>query len=335
MSRSGQAPCLPACQVTVLTSRGEPIPRRLLLLALPLSLASPAAAEARATATVSQVSQTATPGGKVSVSVGLLGVRSCTLRAGRARHLARTAGATQVRFGFRVHRRARAGRHVVRIGCAPAATTQVRVTVRRTAANRRGAGQSLITGSVSSRVIRPAAAAPAPGAAPGASAPGASAPAPSAPGTPTGAMTPERAAAEADAWWPRVRAAKDRRWRNGQCTDWAQSKRPDIVERVEKHVMAQLLLHPGTPFEPLSWVGADWDDNARRAGLEVVLTPRTGAIAVQERGVDGAGASSGHVSYVEEVLPDGRFRVSEMHSPVLGQVTTSVRRAGPGWSFIP
>ena len=307
------------------------MPRRLLLLALPLSLAAPAVADARATATVSRLSQTATPGGKVGVSVRLLDVRSCKLRAGRSWHVAGTAGATQVRFGFRVHRRARPGRHVVRIECAPGGTTLVRVTVRRTAANRRRAVRTLVTGRVSSRVIRPGADAPAP-----ASAPGTASPAPaSAPGTPPGAMTPERAAAEADAWWPRVRAAKDRRWRNGQCTDWAQRKRPDIVERVEKHVMAQMLLDPAAPFEPLSWVGADWDDNARRAGLEVVLVPRAGAIAVQERGVDGAGAGSGHVSYVEEVLPDGRFRVSEMHSPVLGQVTTSVRRAGPGWSFIP
>ena len=305
------------------------MPRRLLLLALPLSLAGPAAADARSTATVSQVSHTTTPGGKVDVSVGLLGVSSCTLRAGRSRHVARTAGATQVRFGFRVHRRARAGRHVVRIGCAPGGTTQVRVTVRRTAANRRRAVRTLVAGRVSSRVIRPGAE-PAPATA----APGAAAPNPSG-SAPAGAMTPERAAAEADVWWARVRAVKDRRWRNGQCTDWAQSKRPDIVERVEKHVMAQMLLHPNAPFEPLSWVGADWDDNARRAGLEVVSTPRAGAIAVQERGVDGAGETSGHVSYVEEVLPDGRFRVSEMHSPVLGQVTTSVRRGGQGWSFIP
>lgn len=57
-------------------------------------------------------------------------------------------------------------------------------------------------------------------------------------------------------------------------------------------------------------------------------------MAVQEHGVDGAGAASGHVAYVEQVLADGRFRVSEMNAPMPLQVSSSVRLAGAGWSFI-
>ena len=54
-------------------------------------------------------------------------------------------------------------------------------------------------------------------------------------------------------------------FRNGQCTDWAAQKRPDIVERGTVQLWADYLA--GDERAIANWNGGFWDDTARAAGL--------------------------------------------------------------------
>jgi hypothetical protein len=94
----------------------------------------------------------------------------------------------------------------------------------------------------------------------------------------------------------------------GQCTEWAYLKRPDIVDTaVAKSGIAG------------DWNAWRWATIARGAGLSVGTQPAVGAIAVFPQGVGGAGAT-GHVGYVEKVLPNGSYTLSEQNfngSPLL------------------
>jgi hypothetical protein len=116
-----------------------------------------------------------------------------------------------------------------------------------------------------------------------------------------------QATAEAKAWWKSQGVTLLTVFRNGQCTDWASRKRPDIVERVEEAAYAAKLLHK--PFPKVDFVAKDWAAAATAAGLTVSPTPVKGAIAVWQPGVEGA-LGTGHVGYVESV-GKGAFRVSE------------------------
>lgn len=66
--------------------------------------------------------------------------------------------------------------------------------------------------------------------------------------------------------------------------------------------------------KPLMQLGsaASWAANAPSRGFAVGRTPRAGAVAVFQPGVEGAGAN-GHVAVVEQVLSGGWFIVSEMN----------------------
>ena len=55
----------------------------------------------------------------------------------------------------------------------------------------------------------------------------------------------------------------------------------------------------------------NWADSAQRCGFEVNTRPAPGAIAVFPPGVQDANPTYGHVAVVEEVNPDGSYRVSE------------------------
>jgi surface antigen len=55
-----------------------------------------------------------------------------------------------------------------------------------------------------------------------------------------------------------------------------------------------------------------WRDQARNAGRWVSKTPTQGAVMVLQHGVLGAGASTGHVAYVESVNATS-FVVSEQN----------------------
>lgn len=78
----------------------------------------------------------------------------------------------------------------------------------------------------------------------------------------------------------------------GYCTWWAATRRAQIGRPVPANLGD-------------AWT---WDDNGRRAGLLVNNSPAPGAVIVTS-----TSRRPGHVAFVEEVLPDGSVRVSEMN----------------------
>jgi len=109
-------------------------------------------------------------------------------------------------------------------------------------------------------------------------------------------------------------------FQNGQCTQWAAQKRPDIVKRAVLAIVNDELA-TSQPEGMGDWTAKNWPLLGLLAGLREGHTPRAGAVVVFQPGVDGAGAPTGHVAYVERVYKDGRTRISEMHFPLLGRVT--------------
>jgi surface antigen len=106
---------------------------------------------------------------------------------------------------------------------------------------------------------------------------------------------------------------------NGQCTMWAQERRPDIVRQGVEAIVAHEIAS-GQPENMGDWDARYWPANARQAGIPTGNVPRARALIVFQPGVLGAG-SSGHIAYVQRVLPGGSFLISEMHAPVLWRVT--------------
>ena len=123
---------------------------------------------------------------------------------------------------------------------------------------------------------------------------------------------------------------------NGQCTMWAQERRPDIVRQGVEAIVAGEIAHD-RPENMGNWDARFWPANARQAGIPTGHTPRAHALIVFAPGVLGAG-SSGHIAYVQRVYPDGSFLISQMHAPVLWRVThqrlTAADGRLPGVTFI-
>jgi len=123
---------------------------------------------------------------------------------------------------------------------------------------------------------------------------------------------------------------------NGQCTMWAQERRPGIVRRGVEAIVAREIA-AGQPENMGDWDARFWPANARQAGIPTGHTPRAHALIVFQPGVLGAGAS-GHIAFVQRVFPDGSFLISEMHAPVLWRVThqrlTAAEGRLPGVTFI-
>jgi surface antigen len=123
---------------------------------------------------------------------------------------------------------------------------------------------------------------------------------------------------------------------NGQCTMWAQERRPGIVRQGVEAIVAREIAS-GQPENMGDWDARFWPANARRAGIPTGGTPRAHALIAFQPGVLGAG-SSGHIAFVQRVYPDGSFLISEMHAPVLWRVThrrlTAADGRLPGVAFI-
>ena len=246
----------------------------------------------------------------MSFAVPASGARACTVRAGALRRTATVAGATRARIGFRVARRARAQTWRLTVGCAPLAAQRVLVTVRRRNRAARTT-PSLVAGAIRITAVAPAK--PARTVAPRRPA---AVPVPAGPQL----MSEADALARAQADWATYGPGYLAVFRNGQCTDWAEQKRPDIVERATVRLWADHDM--GRPDPGISWNGGAWDDMARAARLPVGTEPRAGAVATFDPGTMGAGAETGHIAYVQSVdSGDGTFTVSEMNAPLPWQVT--------------
>jgi surface antigen len=106
----------------------------------------------------------------------------------------------------------------------------------------------------------------------------------------------------------------------GQCTDYVAAKRPDVIQTVDIWAYTKFLLAHGGPLG-VNWTARDWAANAQSAGLSTGRVPEAGAVMVFQPGAYGA-HSDGHVAIVDSVHGDGGFTISEMHAPVIGQVST-------------
>jgi surface antigen len=265
--------------------------------------AVPAVAPARAAAT----DRVAHPGERVNVTVGAAGAATCTASVGGARTTVSAAGAARVVVSFRVARRARAGRYRLSISCPPRPTLRVVLRIGRARGGR--IARSPLDGAISVTPVassRPASRQPA---TPVATAPAAGAP-----------MSDADALALAQRYWTTYGGAYLAAFHNGQCTDWAEQKRPDIVERATVRLWADHYM--GLLDTAVNWNGGFWDDTARAARLSVGTEPRAGAAVTFDPGTMGAGATTGHIAYVESVNGDGTFTISEMNAPYPFQVTS-------------
>jgi surface antigen len=123
---------------------------------------------------------------------------------------------------------------------------------------------------------------------------------------------------------------------NGQCTMWAQERRPDIVRQSIEAIVSHELA-TGQAENMGNWNARHWPANARTAGIPTGHAPRTHALIVFQPGVLGADAT-GHIAYVQRVYANGSFLISEMHAPVLWRVThqrlTAADGRLPGVTFI-
>jgi len=277
------------------------------LIAVGLASAALTASAAVADASAS-IALSARPGATVSFTVPAAGASACTVRAGNRRATTTARGATGVRVGFRVARRAAPGPWRITVVCAPRAARSAVLTVRR--ARRTGGSRAgLVAGPL--RVVATGRARSA------AARPPAAAPAPTAPAV-AGPLSETDALARARADWATYGPAYVAVFRNGQCTDWAEQKRPDIVEQATVRLWADHLM--SRPDPGISWDGGYWDDMARAARLPVGTVPRAGAVVTFDPGVMGAGVPTGHIAYVESV-GNGTFTISEMNAPLPWKVT--------------
>lgn len=85
----------------------------------------------------------------------------------------------------------------------------------------------------------------------------------------------------------------------GNCTAYAYDRRIEL----------------GKPLPPIRWGNAaEWTITAQRLGYKVNNTPSVGAIMQNGGGY----RNYGHVAIVEEILPNGDIRISEMNASVSG-----------------
>jgi len=145
----------------------------------------------------------------------------------------------------------------------------------------------------------------------------------------TPALT-EKALKEAREIWPtwESRFTKEAFY-GGQCTELADSKRPDIVARVMETVIAENIMAGVSPYtnQP-DWDAQGWDSNAATAGLTVGAAPQAGAIMVFHDSEYNHATKPGHVAYVDSVSPNGDIEITQEHAPELWAVTTVILTPG-------
>ncbi|MGI8864570.1 MAG: CHAP domain-containing protein [Solirubrobacteraceae bacterium] len=174
------------------------------------------------------------------------------------------------------------------------------------------------------RVYQSGGALPAPAAAASASPPASSSP-------PTPSF-PQASAAElgaaqgqAKAWWVENGASVLSTFHAGismgQCTDYAAEMRQDVVQSVDTWAYTGFLLAHRDGDLGIDWTAKNWLINAQSVGMATGHLPEAGAVMVFQPGAYGA-YSSGHVAIVTSVHADRSFTISEMHAPLVGQLTT-------------
>ena len=108
-------------------------------------------------------------------------------------------------------------------------------------------------------------------------------------------------------------------FQNGECTEWAAEKRPDVLEQIIQHMIAVDLEE--SQGEILTGLDARyWAMQASAAGMPTGRKPEQGALIVFQPRVLHA-SYDGHIAYVERVLNGDKIRISEMNAPNLYQVS--------------
>lgn len=107
-------------------------------------------------------------------------------------------------------------------------------------------------------------------------------------------------------------------FQNGQCTQLAADKRPDVVKEIVESTVSRDLNQGRGEVIP-NFDARYWGTLAHRAGLPTGHRPKVGALMVFQPGVMGAG-SAGHIAYVQSVRRHW-FTIAEMHAPYLFRVT--------------
>jgi surface antigen len=108
-------------------------------------------------------------------------------------------------------------------------------------------------------------------------------------------------------------------FQNGQCTELAATKRPDVLQAIIEGFIGSELARGQTESVP-NMDARYWLAEAKQVGLPTGHRPRARALMVLQPGVLGAGPA-GHIAYVQRVNRNGSFRIGEMHAPNLYQVT--------------
>jgi surface antigen len=277
---------------------------------------APAAAKS-AELTLTPRSQTARPGQMLVMQVKTPPTGSCRLRAG-----IQSVGIPVALDGWvlsaRISRRARRGVHTLSFSCG-AGSVRARVAVGRGPENRASRGV-LFRGAMNINSSAPDAVQD-PADSPVAS-PSVVLASVALLETPQSTPFPRpvaQASAKAQEWWVANEAAITGWFRNGQCTDWAEQRRPDILRDVSLFRYD----HYGPENVLTSWDARFWGILAADAGLPRSRRPAVGSVMVILPGSYGAG-SLGHVAIVEAVAADGSFAVSQSHVPNVGEVTQEV-----------
>ncbi len=116
-------------------------------------------------------------------------------------------------------------------------------------------------------------------------------------------------------------------FQNGECTQWAATKRPDVVQSIITGFVSTELGQGSTNETMPNMDARYWTAEAQLVGLSTGRKPQRGALMVFQPNVLGAG-SAGHIAYVQRVNRNGTFRISEMHAPNLYQVSYQTLPAG-------
>jgi len=246
------------------------VPRTLPAVITLSLLALAGGGSARAAASAAQLMTapaTVRAGSGAEFIVGLENVPSCTVSVPGADQTVDTRDGDRVAFSFSVRSDAKTGPRTVSIDCSGAPPVSFSLTVLQPV--ERLAGQSWpVTDTVYYSVHRPLA-------------------------------TTQKAWAYAENLWNREGSQFLAGFRNGQCTDLAARKRPDIVQRVYEASVSSFVL--AQPFPNLDFTARNWAGLARAAGFVISPRPAAGAIVVWQPGVEGAGAGTGHVGYVTSI----------------------------------
>jgi surface antigen len=135
---------------------------------------------------------------------------------------------------------------------------------------------------------------------------------------PVSATPPPSASAAAIKWWTSGGSALyTTGWHNGQCTELAWERRPDIVARVAEDFYDRSA--SGTTVVPVNWDATFWDADAAAAGFRVGIKPQANAIMVYHS--HDYPAWPGHVAWVRSVSANGSFVIQEEGNPIPGRVT--------------